>query len=67
MTDIFVYYGKCFRSVPLQMTTAHKPTWNSAQGSDEQGGSLRGPQSRMVSSKDLPGHTKLHYRYRILY
>eukprot|EP01126_Amoeba_proteus_P032890 TRINITY_DN3211_c0_g3_i2.p1 TRINITY_DN3211_c0_g3~~TRINITY_DN3211_c0_g3_i2.p1 ORF type:complete len:220 (+),score=57.84 TRINITY_DN3211_c0_g3_i2:108-767(+) len=44
------------------MTTAHKPTWNAAVGSDEQGGTLRGPSSRMISAKNLPSHTKLHYR-----
>jgi len=44
------------------MTTAHKPTWNSAAGSDEQGGSLRGPVSRMTSSKDLPGYKTLNFR-----
>jgi len=45
------------------MTTAHKPTWNAAVGSSEQGGSLRGVASRQVSSKDQTAHTKLHFRH----
>jgi protein CWC15 len=44
------------------MTTAHRPTWNAAQGSDTQGGSLRGVVSRANSKFDAPGQTKLHYR-----
>jgi len=44
------------------MTTAHKPTFHPAQGSDFRGGTLRGVDSVAVSSRDAPGQTKLHYR-----
>jgi hypothetical protein len=44
------------------MSTAHRPTWNSALGSDSQGGSLRGPVSAAVSSKDLNMVKNLNYR-----
>jgi protein CWC15 len=44
------------------MSTAHRPTWNSALGSDSQGGSLRGPVSASVSSKDLNMVKNLNYR-----
>jgi len=44
------------------MSTAHRPTWNSALGSDSQGGSLRGPVSAAVSSKDLNSVKTLNYR-----
>eukprot|EP01128_Nolandella_sp_AFSM9_P005732 TRINITY_DN2836_c0_g1_i1.p1 TRINITY_DN2836_c0_g1~~TRINITY_DN2836_c0_g1_i1.p1 ORF type:complete len:227 (+),score=78.70 TRINITY_DN2836_c0_g1_i1:57-737(+) len=44
------------------MTTAHKPTFNAAMGSAEQGGSMRGVVSRQTSAKDQSAHTKLHYR-----
>jgi len=43
------------------MTTAHKPTWNPAMGAEERV-TLRGPTSQQISSRDLPGYTKLNYR-----
>eukprot|EP01130_Rhizamoeba_saxonica_P019343 TRINITY_DN9986_c0_g1_i1.p1 TRINITY_DN9986_c0_g1~~TRINITY_DN9986_c0_g1_i1.p1 ORF type:complete len:227 (-),score=72.07 TRINITY_DN9986_c0_g1_i1:33-713(-) len=44
------------------MTTAHKPTWNPAVGSDHQGGTLRGVHTRMTSAKSLPSHLSLNMR-----
>jgi protein CWC15 len=44
------------------MSTAHRPTWNSALGSDSQGGSLRGPVSISVSSRDANVTASLNYR-----
>lgn len=43
------------------MTTAHRPTWNSAKGAEQSGNKLVIP-SRMYSSKDMPGHLKLKTR-----
>uniref|UniRef100_A0A6B2LHC4 Cwf15/Cwc15 cell cycle control protein n=1 Tax=Arcella intermedia TaxID=1963864 RepID=A0A6B2LHC4_9EUKA len=43
------------------MTTAHKPTWNPAIGAEDRV-TLRGPASQQISSRDLPGHTKLNFR-----
>jgi len=43
------------------MTTAHKPTWNPAMGAEDRV-TLRGPTSLQISSRDLPGYTKLNYR-----
>uniref|UniRef100_A0A7S0RTB5 Cwf15/Cwc15 cell cycle control protein n=1 Tax=Chlamydomonas leiostraca TaxID=1034604 RepID=A0A7S0RTB5_9CHLO len=44
------------------MTTAHRPTWAPAKGGEEQGGARFYVPSRMMSAKNLPGHTKLKYR-----
>ncbi len=44
------------------MTTAHRPTWAPAIGGEEQGGSKWFKPSIQVSSKNLPGHTKLKFR-----
>jgi protein CWC15 len=44
------------------MTTAHRPTWNSAKGGGNQGGNLLVQPTRAYSSKDLPGHLKLKTR-----
>ena len=44
------------------MTTAHRPTWNSAKGGSEQGGNLLVEPSRAYSSKDLPAHQTLKSR-----
>ena len=44
------------------MTTAHRPTWNSAKGGSEQGGNLLVQPSRAYSSKDLPAHQNLKSR-----
>ena len=44
------------------MTTAHRPTWNSAKGGSEQGGNILVNPTRSYSAKDLPSNTKLKYR-----
>lgn len=44
------------------MTTAHRPTWNSAKGSDQGGNQLVVP-SRNYSAKDMPAHLKLKTRH----
>jgi protein CWC15 len=44
------------------MTTAHRPTWNAAIGSKDQGGNRSIAPSKAFSSRDLPGHTKLKVR-----
>jgi len=44
------------------MSTAHRPTWNSALGSDSQGGSLRGPATVAISSRDANVTATLNYR-----
>eukprot|EP00213_Chloropicon_mariensis_P001220 CAMPEP_0197472708 /NCGR_PEP_ID=MMETSP1309-20131121/3935_1 /TAXON_ID=464262 /ORGANISM="Genus nov. species nov., Strain RCC998" /LENGTH=232 /DNA_ID=CAMNT_0043011403 /DNA_START=54 /DNA_END=749 /DNA_ORIENTATION=+ len=44
------------------MTSAARPTWAPAKGSEDQGGTrMFGPRSS-YSSKDAPAHTKLKYR-----
>ena len=44
------------------MTTAHRPTWNPAQASKDQGGNKFIAPSKQFSARDLPGHTTLKYR-----
>ena len=44
------------------MTTAHRPTWNTAKGGSEQGGNLLVDPSRAYSSKDMPAHLTLKSR-----
>merc|ERR1711933_72886 len=45
-----------------RMTSAARPTWAPAKGSEDQGGTrMFGPRSS-YSSKDAPAHTKLKYR-----
>lgn len=44
------------------MTTAHRPTWNCALGSSDQGGNVMINPTRAYSSKDMPGHTSLKER-----
>lgn len=44
------------------MTTAHRPTWNTAKGGSEQGGNLLVEPSRAYSALDLPAHLKLKSR-----
>jgi len=44
------------------MTTAHKSTVYPALGNEKRGGTLRGVESVAVSSRDIPGQTRLHYR-----
>ena len=41
----------------LDMSTAHRPTWDPAQAKDVKGG------SRQFSVRDMPAHTKLKFRY----
>ncbi|KAL4462018.1 hypothetical protein ABPG74_000863 [Tetrahymena malaccensis] len=43
------------------MTTAHKPTWQPARGTETGGASLSVP-TRSYSSRDLPGHLTLKVR-----
>lgn len=45
------------------MTTAHRPTWNSAKGGSEQGGNVMVKPSRQYSAKDMPAHLKLKTRH----
>ncbi len=45
-----------------KMTTAHRPTWNTAKGGSEQGGNLLVEPSRAYSALDLPAHLKLKSR-----
>lgn len=44
------------------MTTAARPTFNTARGGAQKGESDLGKLSKQYSSRDLPGHTKLKYR-----
>ena len=44
------------------MTTAHRPTWNPALASKDQGGNRSHMPSLQFSAKDLPGHTRLKFR-----
>ena len=44
------------------MTTAHRPTWNSAKGGSSQGGNRTGMPTRLYSARDEPAHTILKFR-----
>ncbi len=45
------------------MTTAHRPTWNSARGGgSEQGGNVLVQPKRNYSALDMPAHLKLKER-----
>jgi protein CWC15 len=44
------------------MTTAARPTWDTAKGGSGRGEKSLGALSKQYSSRDLPGHTKLKYR-----
>jgi protein CWC15 len=44
------------------MTTAHRPTWNSARGGSEQGGNQLVQPKRNYSALDMPAHLKLKVR-----
>jgi protein CWC15 len=44
------------------MTTAHRPTWNPAQASKDQGGNRSIAPPNQYSSRDLPGHKVLKVR-----
>lgn len=45
------------------MTTAARPTWDTARGGSSRGEKNLSSLSKQYSSRDLPGHTKLKYRY----
>lgn len=49
------------------MTTAARPTFDPARGGSGRGEKDLSALSRQYSSRDLPGHTKLKYRYGIGY
>lgn len=44
------------------MTTAHRPTWQAAKGSEEQGGSRIFAPLKQFSAKDQAAHTTLKTR-----
>jgi len=45
------------------MTTAAKPTYDPARGGTGKGENDLSAMSKQYSSRDLPAHTKLKYRY----
>ena len=45
------------------MTTAARPTFDPARGGSGKGEGDLSALSKQYSSRDLPGHTKLKYRY----
>lgn len=45
------------------MSTAARPTFDGAKGGQGRGEKDLSAISRQYSSRDLPGHTKLKYRY----
>lgn len=47
------------------MTTAARPTFEPARGGQGRGEKDLSAISKQYSSRDLPGHTKLKYRYDI--
>ena len=47
------------------MTTAARPTWDTARGGRGKGEGDLSALSKQYSSRDLPAHTKLKYRYCI--
>lgn len=47
------------------MTTAARPTFEPARGGGGRGEKDLSALSKQYSSRDLPGHTKLKYRYAI--
>lgn len=47
------------------MTTAHRPTWNTAVGGSEQGSSKMYVPTRQYSAKDLPGQQTMKARPQI--
>lgn len=49
------------------MTTAARPTFEPARGGQGRGEKDLSAISRQYSSRDLPGHTKLKFRYLMLY
>ena len=59
---LFKYFIKLLNKENEEMTTAHRPTWNTAKGGSEQGGNVLINPSRAYSSKDMPSHTSLKER-----
>lgn len=49
------------------MTTAARPTFDPARGGTGRGEKDLSALSKQYSSRDLPGHTKLKYRYVLLF
>ena len=45
------------------MTTAARPTWDTAKGGRGKGEGDLSALSKQYSSRDLPSHTKLKHRY----
>jgi hypothetical protein len=52
---------KVMGNINQNMTTAHRPTWNSARGSEQGGNNLVVPK-RSYSALDMPAHVKLKER-----
>jgi len=48
------------------MTTAHRPTWYPAIGGENQGGNKQYMPTASRSAKDIPGFTKMKYRYELI-
>ena len=49
----------------VAMTTAARPTFEPARGGTGKGENDLSSLSKQYSSRDLPGHTKLKYRFAI--
>lgn len=49
------------------MTTAARPTFDPARGGSGKGEKDLSALSKQYSSRDLPGHTKLKYRYHSMF
>lgn len=47
------------------MTTAARPTWDTAKGGRGKGEGDLSALSKQYSSRDLPSHTKLKHRYEL--
>ena len=50
-----------------KMTTAARPTFEPARGGQGRGEKDLSAISKQYSSRDLPSHTKLKYRYYVIY
>ena len=48
------------------MTTAARPTWDTAKGGRGKGEGDLSALSKQYSSRDLPSHTKLKHRFGII-
>ena len=51
--------------IVVAMTTAARPTFEPARGGTGRGEGDLSALSKQYSSRDLPGHTKLKYRYEV--